>query len=545
MNKIIVVGHPQSGLEKVEELLLVCGMSQALPSRREGFTPAQISETLIKAHGAVPVQQVCSADELTQIAVAPVWQGLAMDLMLANMEQSFWGWTDIQAIYLLDYWKDQDPQTMFVLVYESPQSALTQHAIEQLETDAETLRHRVNGWTAYNAALLSFHLRNPERSLLVHADQVQVSASHYVQQLSARIDAPLQLPSLPKTQPSTSATADDGVLPVPHTDAEASVTEQDNPQVGLCQGLHGNILAQLLAEQLLEEHPEATELYAQLQAAASIPLRMQRQGQVLLGADILSRLRYQAWMVFVAQQVAMQKSAVRLMLLDKTAREQELQLNCYTTVLQSCEQENALLLAQLHEVQEELERRHLQAQDHTARLTVEPKLKAAQEITAKVASNDLKKENELLLTQLHNVQEELERYYLENCQLKANGSACNFQSKKEYYGAADRVKQQLSYRLGATVIKQSRSLRGWLKMPFALRTEVNRYNKYRESIKNQNFPPISQYKDAYEAEKVKKHLSYRLGARFLSNIKTFSGWVSLPWSLYAEVKEFKKELRSR
>ncbi len=594
MNKIIVVGHPQSGLDKVHELLLDCGMAQALPSRREGFTPEQIGATLLKAHGAVPVQQLCSADELQQIAVAPVWQGLALDLVLANMEQPLWGWADVQAIYLLDYWKAQDPQTMFVLVYDTPQTALTRHAVEHLETNPEALQAKVNAWVAYNSALLSFHLRNPERSLLVHADQVQASATNYVQQLSARMDAPLQLPSASQGPFSTSA-ADDGThddaQPMPQAEAAAASIVHADTHAPTQPGLQGNPLAQWLAQQLLQEHSAAQELYAQLQAAASMPLREHHRGNSLLVGHDLQQQHYQAWTAFVAQQTAMQQSATRLAQLGTTlqdrqqqlqhshrqieqlqqtqrstqqrVQEQEQLLSKHTAALQTSEQENELLLSQLHKVQEELESRYLQSQEQAKKLAEMPKLQAdlksaqekasklqdaevqlkkeLQQAPAKPAFTKLQEENELLLSQLHKVQEELERYYLENRQLKAQGLAAQ---PKAYYGAADRVKQQLSYRLGATMIAQSRTVGGWLRMPFALNAEIKRFKQDQAALAHQKLPPIAQYRDAHEAERVKQHLSYRLGARMIANSKTLGGWVAMPWALLGETKAFRKDRQS-
>lgn len=641
MNKIIVVGHPQSGLEKVHELLLACGMTQALPSRREGFTPEQISATLLKAHGVLPVQQVRSADELQQIAVAPVWQGLALDLVLANMDHHLWGWVDVQAVYLLDYWKAQDPQTMFVLVYDAPQTALIRHAVEHLETDPDALQAKVNAWGAYNSALLSFHLRNPERSLLVHADQVKVSAEHYVQQLSARMDAPLQLPGAAQGLLNTSVT-DHGVQSVLQAEsAEVDIVHEATHVAAPQSDLQNNALAQWLAQQLLQEHPKAQELYAQLQAAASMPLRAQQQGTALLAGHDLQLQHYQAWAAFVAQQTAMQQSTARLAQLGATlqdrqqqlqhshrqieqlqqthlntqqrVQEQEQLLSKYTAELQTSEQENGLLLEQLHKVQEELESRYLQAQEQAKQLVEMPKLqavlksaqeqasklqqteaaaqklqvdlKAAQEKAAKLqqteaaaqklqvdlkavqekasklqqaeaqlkkelqqaaansASAELQEENDLLLTQLHKVQEELERYYLENCQLKAGGAKLQSQSKATYYGAAERVKQQLSYRLGATMIAQSRSVGGWLRMPFALNAEFKRFKQDQAARANQKLPPIAQYRDAHEAERVKRHLSYRLGACMVANSKSLGGWVAMPWALLGEAKAFRKARR--
>jgi hypothetical protein len=105
------------------------------------------------------------------------------------------------------------------------------------------------------------------------------------------------------------------------------------------------------------------------------------------------------------------------------------------------------------------------------------------------------------------VQEELERHFLENSKLKAAQKS----QAHVHYGAANRIKQQLSYRLGATMIRQSRSIGGWLNMPFALSAETKRFKQDQAASKDQQLPPIAQYRDAHEAELIKQHLSYRLG----------------------------------
>ncbi|UUC91705.1 hypothetical protein [Comamonas sp. C11] len=410
MNKIIVVGHPQSSFEDVEELLLDCGMAEAKPSRREGFMAAQISETLVKVHGAVPVQHVGVADQLAQIEVAPVWQGLALDLMLANMEQPLWGWADAQAVYLLDYWKSQDPQTVFVLVFDEPQSVFTRQALEHADASPQEQEARINGWVAYNSALLNFHLRHPERSLLVHAAQVQTSAHSYLQQVSLHVNAQLRLPS-EELQSEIKCHDQDlshgEILLGPDTGGEQK------------QAMDGNALAQWLAQQLLEEYPQATELYEQLQAAASLPQRSQAQaGRELLASSAQAHRRHQAWSTFVAQQVAMQAHAQRMLLLAKELDEQSLQvqqrerqieqlnqtgakalqraqeqerlLAAKATELQSTGQENQLLLKQLHKVQEELESRYLQARcrvpDDWLLTTKRPLLHSRQVLQAVVAT---------------------------------------------------------------------------------------------------------------------------------------------------------------
>jgi hypothetical protein len=659
MNKIIVVGHPQSGYEQVLNLLVASGMAPALPSRREGLAPEQISATLIKAHGAAPVEQVRTAQQLPQIKVAPVWQGMVLDLMLGNLEQTLWGWTDTQAVYLLDYWKEQDPQVVFVLVYDAPETALTRLTLEQAGAPQEELQRRLNAWTAYNAALLHFHLRNPQRSVLVHARQVQPSARHYLQQLSERIAAPLlQLPPSQLQQaPAESCLEETPQQTKPPAQIATSPLTTPQPI-----SLPHNAQVTLLAGLLVDAQPQAQALYEELQAAASLPLLdagsaqpVNRQALTLSGSDMPTY--HQAWQACVEQyklladsaqaqqdlqmqvaqhseaeaqfqaqwqtaqtqakqvadalqeenellQARLHKAGKELERLHQQGSEQAQELQArikqhikaeaklkadwqaeQTQAQQSAnaqQQENNLLLTQLHKVQEELERLYLQgkAQEQELKTQVkqhteaEAKLKvqwlAAQAqakemastqqqeknqlqaqlqkaqaelntVQKKTVSAELQEENGLLLEQLHKVQEELERYYLKNHKLKTEQKP----QPKVYYGAADRIKQQLSYQLGATMINKSHSFGGWLSMPFTLHAQIKRFRLDQSTNKEQKLPPIEQYSDAHAAERTKQHLSYRLGTRMLKNAQSLGGWVTMPWALYAEVNSFRKRMRDR
>ncbi len=109
--------------------------------------------------------------------------------------------------------------------------------------------------------------------------------------------------------------------------------------------------------------------------------------------------------------------AVTLIARYQQQRQQQAQANKET------QEENGLLLAQLHQVQEELEQYYLQDQKHQSeikRLTTEcnqqrdqiSELEKQQKQQAQ-ANKETQEENELLLAQLHQVQEELEQYYLQ------------------------------------------------------------------------------------------------------------------------------------
>ena len=671
MNKIIIVGHPYSGHEEVQCLLAECGMASAVPSRRDNLMPAQITQTLLKAHGAVPFEELQTVQQLQQIRVAPVWQGMVLDLMLANLDQALWGWADTDAVYLLDYWKEQDSQVVFVLVYDGPETVFTRAPLELAVASEEELQRRINAWVAYNSALLHFHLRNPGRSVLVHATQVQASVNSTLHHISAHIKAPLQLPcgllatAASRTPQEMSVEADtvesltaklrtmqgsqfkkarkrlraqlevlqaaassvaEGLVAVQHhgvTTPAMDLPLGPVPSAYSQDHLSNDALAKLLARQLLQAHPEATQLYEELQAAAtlahSIDVRLTNAVPALPSESSVAT--YQAWQALVKQRLHLQEQTrraqtqaeqIKLMQqqvqeVGSDALEEQLQLQAQLQQTQeslefhqqltqqqkqAAEEENQLLQTQLYQVQEELERYDLEGKKHRQEIErlkkteslaaerqklveqtataktelekmlaaqkqqsdqlkkqLEEKMRAAVELGQKLqstkkqkeADDEAQKENALLLSQLHQVQGELERYYLENQKLKAMQQP----EPKAYYGAADRVKQQLSYRLGATMVTQSRSLGGWLTMPFALRAEVKRFRKDQAMCTAIKLPPITQYRDAHEAKRIQQQLSYRLGACMLANCKSLGGWVAMPWALLGEVKTFRKSAATK
>lgn len=105
INKLMVVGHPLSGLACVEQLLHDSGLKPAAKSKAQGLNPAQVSEMVLRAYRVPPVDALQALEVVHPITPSPVWQTLALDLLLGNIEHDLWGWSDPQAVYLLDYWK--------------------------------------------------------------------------------------------------------------------------------------------------------------------------------------------------------------------------------------------------------------------------------------------------------------------------------------------------------------------------------------------------------------------------------------------------------
>lgn len=553
MNKILIVGHPESGYREVESLLNACGMSRARPSRREGLTAEEIGTMLRKAYKAEPVHQLPIGSDIAQIDTSPVWHGMALDLFLGNIDQELWGWADPSSVYLLEYWKTLDPNITFILVYNSPETLLGSSEETGFLSEGE-LQQRVHAWHAYNAALLHFYYRNTERCLLVHARQVRHSANKYLQQVRARIGAPLaeltQFPSKENLAVSDHDLGDEGFAGDANV-AECSVASSnvaifggadltvEKYQSGLVSLPDEVALEQHLAQAIVSQQPQVLQLYAELQSAANLPLA---NGTATLPA--LAAWRGLAALRLQGRQKMQQAEEDKKLLCDELVGTEERLKSVYEELSRNTkeqQQENELVLAQLHQVQEELERVHLEL--HQQKEAHEADLRKAP--SAPVISAEVQQENDLLLRQLHQVQEELERYYIENQRLKKAAATPAKATKPAYYGAADRVKAQLSYRLGYLMVQRSRTVGGLVTLPWALLREAQQFRRAKSATTGKKLPPLHQYRDAAEGDKVKQHLSYRLGSTLIKNAKSPIGWAKLPFAFRRDIKEFRQHRKQK
>ncbi|MGI7088190.1 capsular polysaccharide synthesis protein [Campylobacter coli] len=115
-----------------------------------------------------------------------------------------------------------------------------------------------------------------------------------------------------------------------------------------------------------------------------------------------------------------------------------------------------------------------------------------------------------------------DRLYLRS--LQAN--PLSFQTK--YGTAKQRIQNQLSYKLGQAMIINSKSILGYIRMPFVLSYTKDKHKQeqkiYQEKIKKDpslKLPPLENYPDYKEALKEKECLTYKLGEAL---IKASNNW---------------------
>ncbi len=479
MNKIAVVGHPASGSGEVLALLQQSGMTAARPSRREGLLPQDINATLMTAHKAPPLSAVLDEDGFTPIETGPVWHGMALDLMLGNLDEPLWGWADPQAIYALDYWKELDPQLTFVLVYDEPHRVLVDAARMQSGPPSPQDLHRLlDNWTAYNSALLRFHLRNGGRSVLVHAQQARRAAGTYLQQLQPLLDTPLSLPDL-----HADSDIDAGALLPPGEPLLPTVLGEAMAAIGAEPQQADALLAAGAAERylvdgVLANHRRALQLHAELQSAATLPL--DRQPGSAGSAAV-------AWGTLVTQRKFVTRLLAQFHAKYQGAREELSEARArldHAHTMQA--RENEQLLGLQRQLQEALNA-------EKAKATKQRKERETASVEYDKKLQDLGADNELLLTHLHQVQEELEQIFLrkEDLEQRLDDARHRLKNASQRLKDADqrfneavheteRVKEQISYRLGQVLLRHGRTPWGWVTLPFALLGEARAHRKQRE-----------------------------------------------------------------
>lgn len=117
-------------------------------------------------------------------------------------------------------------------------------------------------------------------------------------------------------------------------------------------------------------------------------------------------------------------------------------------------------------------------------------------------------------------------------------------SPQEYYqsiaskpkGAVERVKNQLSYKLGAEILKTKNPMRIFI-LTFKLKNLINHWGQLECKTLN-----LDDFSDYYEGLKTCKHLSYSLGFTFL---KAYTNWYKgeillLPFKFYRVYRQFKE-----
>jgi myosin heavy subunit len=297
-------------------------------------------------------RKVAEADAAGQIEPGRMWRNQAENLLIHNVDSPLWGWADTRSSRLLDFWAEVDQSTHFILLYVAPEVAYAMATGPHLDaTDASV--DVLASWRQKNSELLNFYSRNRDRCLLINTYSLLARPDQLGELLNDRFGM-------------TSST-------------EAATSLPDI-------AYWVSALSTLMARSRLQD-AEAAMLFEELETASDLPTPSNHAAQELT----------RAWTEHV--RLAGKESELKLTLTtlqatQKTLAERNIELEKARSEIQAGatrkateDQEKAKLGKQFNELNGELEKLRLTNKEQGS-------------------------ENELLLLQLHQVQEELESYFL-------------------------------------------------------------------------------------------------------------------------------------
>ena len=113
MTTLCITGNNPHSLNHIAAQLGQAGMADAQPLHRDPSVTLQVWH-----------QRVC-AQSAGVVRPSRLWEQLAVDLMLANLDAPVWGWADTRSHQLLDFWAQLDGDIRFVLLCQTPKQAIT------------------------------------------------------------------------------------------------------------------------------------------------------------------------------------------------------------------------------------------------------------------------------------------------------------------------------------------------------------------------------------------------------------------------------------
>lgn len=445
-----------------------CGIRPAKPSLESGLLPAGIHQHLRKVYEIPELSSVTSEYGFRTPPLGQIAREMASDLTLGNRGNEPWGWTDPEALFFLDDWRALNPDSVFVLVYDSPITALINMGNDDSDPNMQL---RLDNWAAYNGAMLRYYFRNMDRCILVHSKRIESDADSSPDEIKRRIRESIEAK---------------GGKPL----SDPSESPEDTP-FGIRDQPGENPTAHPLEEFSLDRFPNQRAIYDELQSVASLPLEAESctsetnegvweswaadRDRIATGDDMAHHrhLHGQKPSDLLNNELGFVRYRYSL------AREEldDARIRCRLVEAGLSRTDGALRQAKQEATALGVENERLQDE-----LAKPPPRTGAKEVVKQHLSyrlgsimvNDARSPVALPLIPVSLLLEAL-RFQRQ----KRKGLVI---PKLEEYADADsalQVKKQLSYRLGNVVVRRSKSPLGWLVLPFAIFRQIQTFNRKR------------------------------------------------------------------
>jgi hypothetical protein len=439
MTTLITCGTPWCELPCVQSTLETAGLTPALPASAGSVASIGVWHDRLYANQQPPS---------LQLQPGKPWELAASEIFLANWHQPAWGWADSRSTWLLDFWRDFDPSTRFVLLHTPAYDILAQALADttQSEFNAQAV---LDTWCDYQTEMLRFYHRNTSRCVLTHAHQALQRPTDWVGQLNTQFGTTLQSPGLApqpranidpllhllvvqllQSHPQVRALEDEVHATLPEGDLDTRPAAFDTLAATATLRQLYRAQAQAMKEQqqesellLLQLHQVQEELEHHYLSGQETKTELANVQQTLkhleaVHAQALSHrdaLNHQIANLTAAHQAEAQAKAEALAHRDALTAEQSKLVADNQDIKAAGAQLGTQLAAEAQAKAEALAQRDALAAEKTS-------LVAARDAESR-ALKEQQQESELLLLQLHQVQEELEHYFLQHQQASQDKQA--------------------------------------------------------------------------------------------------------------------------
>lgn len=462
MSIIIQTGHSSSFSNKLMEEFYIRGLSRPLTSYSYKLSANEITHMLVQTLSRE------GGDSLK----SKIADNLVIDFQLSNLDNNIvLGWEDEKNLVILDFFKKAELGGKFILIFDNPKYIFQDINFKELSIDNGD--QMLTDWLIYHRSLLSFYEKNKSICLLLEGRACFENFNQVTKELIT-FEPNMKLKSSWQVVESRSN--------------DAPINELDAP-------------LDLLSNLLIKQYPEIIQVYN-----AMLDLSKVKNSQPIYKSknpskeDIFSSLKIVAIKLSEKSEELKKYNNLLIKKLEDTQKllednkkntdnQQNKVLSKNGDDVEDLEAKNRKLIFQLTEAYESIE-----------------KLSKINEINTYPIHNDnilLKKDFEQLL-QGNNSKSDLES-------ISPKGIKTPYIEESGLYGAEQRVKLDLPYRLGSTIVNSTKSRKEMLLLPLYLFSE---YNDYKKNEKEKGaLPPLEAYQDREKGEKVKSHLSYQLGKR--------------------------------
>ncbi len=410
MKILTVCSSPDVSLEPITKLLEHSGLSKGLNSEEKNQSYEQWHEQVFDAY-----EQDGSGLFIKQpLSPGKVWQDMAGQLIYANLTKKQWYWSASKAGWLLDFWHELEPQHRFALIYSPPHVGISQCLLNASEQNAD-VEIVIQNWINYHFELLRFYRSRQDKCILVNYQQCLAYPGEFIQACKQHLSLDFD---------------EDASLQI-----DSTVNQMQNIEA-------------VLFNLITKRYPEIDLLFQELEASAT-PFCKQEESPAALLPDAKEQLAivWQDYRKFKAQHA------------DDIEIKHHLQQEL-GELQQTFEKESELVLSQLHQLEKELEFKTLKIEQIEKEKEQETqglqnKVKTLEETKAalekqkvqetQTLQNEIGKyqqqnkehetENELMLLQLHQVQEELEAQFLKTQKIET-------EREKEKHTLQESIKKQ-------------------------------------------------------------------------------------------------------